>query len=274
MPEMVGPAKVDFEWDDADVLPPVLSRDTEFVFRRMTDETLRAAHPGNGYRVLDVGCGRAIDAASLAQKGGVLFGCEPSRVMLRKATEQLKETGEAVILVSSRAEDLPFANGAFRRVVCKGAIDHFINPEQAISEMGRVTSPAGKVVISVANFGSLSCLMGLGLNNLYRRFFGKEIPGPHIWKIPADHTYKFDLASIRALVRRNLRVERIQGVSLFWGFPRWPNALQKLPRPVGLILLRFLDKIASWHPPWSDVLIISGKPFPKKDEERRKGRED
>jgi SAM-dependent methyltransferase len=240
----------------------------------MTDETLRAAHPGNGYRVLDVGCGRAMDAASLAQKGGVLFGCEPSRVMLRKATEQLKKTGEAVILVSSRAEDLPFANGAFDRVVCKGAIDHFINPEQAISEMGRVTSPAGQVVISVANFGSLSCLLGLGLSNLFRRLFGKEIPGPHIWEIPADHTYKFDFASIMALVRRNLRVERIQGVSLFWGFPRWPKALQKLPRPVGLILLRFLDKIASWHPPWSDVLIISGKPFPKNDEERGKGRED
>jgi len=274
VPEMAGPAKVDLEWDDADVLPPVLSRDTEFVFRRMTDETLRAAHPGNGYRVLDVGCGRAMDAASLAQKGGVLFGCEPSRVMLRKATEQLKKTGEAVILVSSRAEDLPFANGAFGRVVCKGAIDHFINPEQAISEMGRVTSPAGQVVISVANFGSLSCLLGLGLSNLFRRLFGKEIPGPHIWEIPADHTYKFDFASILALVRRNLRVERIQGVSLFWGFPRWPKALQKLPRPVGLILLRFLDKIASWHPPWSDVLIISGKPFPKNDEERGKGRED
>ena len=274
MPEIAGPAKVDLDWDDDNVLPPVLSRDTEFVFQRMTDETLRAAHPGNGYRVLDVGCGRAMDAASMAKKGGVLFGCEPSRVMLRKATEQLKETGENVRLVSSRAEGLPFANRAFSRVVCKGAIDHFGDPEQAISEMGRVTSPVGKVVISVANFGSLSCLLGIRLNNLYRRLFGKEIPGPHIWKIPADHTYKFDWASIMALAQRHLRVEHLQGVSLLWGFPRWPNALQKLPRPVALILLRFLDKIASWHPPWSDVLIISGKPFLKKDEERGRWRED
>ena len=35
--------KVDLNWDDEHVLPAVLSPDTEFVFQRMTEETLRAA---------------------------------------------------------------------------------------------------------------------------------------------------------------------------------------------------------------------------------------
>ena len=263
MAERRPSGKVDRNWDDEDVLPAVLSRDTEFVFQRMTEETLQAAQSGNSPRILDVGCGRGIDATSMAKKGGLLFGCEPSPVMLRKAKEYVKDAEDRVQLVSSLAEDLPFMNNTFTRVVCKGAIDHFGNPEQAVSEMCRVASVMGTVVISVANFESLSCVLGKKLNGLSQRLWRREIPRPHIWEIPADHTFKFDYPSIIALAGRHLRVERIRGVSLLWGFPRWSKVLQGLPRALALIILRFLDKIASWHPAWGDVLVISGKPLIK-----------
>jgi len=146
-----GSGKINRDWNDDDVLPARLSIDTEFVFRRMTDETIRAVDLKNAHRVLDIGCGRGIDAASLAQSGGVLYGCEPSRIMLRKAKEWKKKTGQEVQLVSSLAEELPFANQVFSRVFCKGAIDHFLSPEQAFREMCRVTSGDGKVIVSVAN---------------------------------------------------------------------------------------------------------------------------
>lgn len=260
MPERVDLVKVDLEWNDDHVLPPVLSLDTEFVFQRMTDETLRAVQSGNGHQVLDVGCGRGIDAVSMAKKGGVLIGCEPSRVMIRKAKEWVRDAGEMVRLVRSLAEDLPFLSDSFTRVVCKGAIDHFSNPDRAVAEMGRVTSLGGKVVISVANFASLSCFLSRSLNRLSQRFLGREISCLHIWEIPADHTFKFDYSTILSLVRRHLQVECIQGVSLLWGSPHWSNLLQKIPRSSALILLRFLDRIASWNPTWSDVLIITGRP--------------
>jgi ubiquinone/menaquinone biosynthesis C-methylase UbiE len=274
MAEKRDPGKADLNWNDDDVLPAVLSLDTEFVFRRMTEETLLAARSGNGHRVLDVGCGRGIDAASMAKKGGILIGCEPSRVMLRKAKEYVKDAGERVQLVSSLAEGLPFMNKTFTRVVCKGAIDHFGNPEEAVSEMCRVTSAEGKVVISVANFESLSCVLARNLNRLSQCFSGKVSPRPHIWEVPADHTFKFDYSSIIALMMQHLQVEVIQGVSLLWGFPRWSNTLKILPRPLALTLLRFLDKIASWHPAWSDVLIIAGRPLrslPRKNRSKRNG---
>jgi SAM-dependent methyltransferase len=164
MNEEEGKPKADLNWDDEGVLPAVLSPDTEFVFRRMTEETLKAAAAANSCRVLDVGCGRAIDAAALAKKGGLLFGCEPSRIMLRKAREGLRKSGETVRLVGSLAETLPFAGQSFHRVVCKGAIDHFFSPERAVGEMGRVACLGGKVVISVANFESLSCFLSWNLN--------------------------------------------------------------------------------------------------------------
>lgn len=260
IPEKTTSGKVDRNWNDEDVLPPVLSTDTEFVFKRMTEETLLAAHSANGHRILDVGCGRGIDAISLAKKGGILFGCEPSRVMIRKAKDWTKDSGEVVRLVSSLAEDLPFRNSSFARVVCKGAIDHFANPDLAVAEMCRVVSSAGKVVISLANFESLSCALGRKLNSLFQRYRKREIARPHIWEVPADHTFKFDYPSITALARRHMRIENIQGTSLFWGFPHWANILKKIPGPAALFFLRLLDRIASWHPPWSDVLVIIGKP--------------
>jgi SAM-dependent methyltransferase len=255
--------KIDLEWNDDDVLPAVLSLDTEFVFRRMTEETLAAAQSENGRRILDVGCGRGIDAASLAQRGGLLFACEPSRVMLEKAKNWVKNSGQGVELVRSLAEYLPFRSKAFARVVCKGAIDHFANPDRAVSEMCRVVAQEGKVVISVANYESLSCWLAKKLNGIFQRLLGREVPPPHIWKIPADHTFKFDYSSIVILVQRYLQIQNIQGVSLLWGFPRWSNFLRIIPRKVALTILRLFDGIALRHPPWGDVLILISMPFKK-----------
>lgn len=261
MPEEADGSRVNLDWDDSEVLPAVLSPDTEFVFRRMTEETLKAGDPRAPKRVLDVGCGRAIDAAALARQGGVLFGCEPSRVMLKKAREGLQSREAIVRLVSSLAEKLPFGSGTFQRVVCKGAIDHFLSPDQAVAEMCRVTSPDGRVVISVANFESLSCLLARGLDRLIRRVWGRGIPPPHIWEIPRDHTHKFDYGTILATAGRYLRIESVRGVSLLWGFPRWSRVLERTPKPVARVLLQTLDRIASRRPEWSDVLIVVGSPL-------------
>ena len=269
-PGKSDPGKINTQWNDEDVLPPVLSPDTAFVFERMTAETLKAARTENGARVLDVGCGRAIDAASLARNGSHLFGCEPSRVMLRKAREWLQEKRAAVILVGSIAEDLPFIEGAFQGVVCKGAIDHFMNPQKAVAEMCRVACPGGRVVLSVANFNSLSCKLGRWVDRLHRKITGRTISGPHIWEIPEDHTYKFDHGATLALAGRNMEGISVRGVSLLWGFPRWSNFLKAIPHPAALTLLKLVDRIAGRHPAWSDVLIVSGKPLKKHPRSERK----
>ncbi len=257
------------DWDDEDVLPEILSLDTEFVFRRMTVKTLQAVQPRKGLRILDVGCGRGIDAVSLAQEGAILFGCEPSRIMLRRAKEWTIRSGEKVMLVRGLAESLPFRNQVFAGVVCKGAIDHFAEPDLALSEMCRVADRRGKVTISVANFESLSCALARKVNVVFQRCFGREIPRPHIWEVPADHSFKFDYSSITALARRYLQLESLQGTSLFWGFPRWSTLLRVFPRGLALSFLRIFDRIASRHPPWGDVLILCGKPQRNLEERER-----
>ncbi len=261
------PARGNLEWNDDEVLPAVLSLDTEYVFQRMTEETLHATQSRNGHRILDIGCGRGIDAVSLAQRGGILFGCEPSRIMIGKAKEFIKSSGEGVWLVRGLAEDLPFRKNAFERVVCKGAIDHFGNPDMALAEMCRVVARQGKVIISVANFESLSCAWARKLNMISQRLFGREIPRPHIWEVPIDHSFKFDYRSITRLSQRYLQIENVRGASLFWGFPQWSRFLQIVPRVFAFMLLQVFDRIASRFPWWGDVLILRGKPL-RNDSER------
>jgi SAM-dependent methyltransferase len=190
--------------------------------------------------------------------------------MLQKAREWLAENRARVVLVGGIAEGLPFAGGAFQRVVCKGAIDHFMDPEKAVAEMCRVAGPDGRVVLSVANFESLSCRLGRRLDRLSRKLFARPLSGPRIWEIPADHTYKFDHASTLALAGRNLSAISVRGVSLLWGFPRWPGFLKAMPRPFALAVLRILDRVAARVPSWSDVLIITGMPLKKPLHSERK----
>lgn len=255
-----GKGKIDLSWDDEGVLPPKLSFDTEFVFQRMTEETLAAVQLQNKEPVLDVGCGRAIDATSLAQKGGVVYGCDPSLTMLRKAQDRINKFGQRVFLVRSLAEDLPFREEVFAKVYCKGAIDHFADPEQALAEMCRVTKKEGKVIIAVANLASLSCILGRTFNFFCQFFLKKEAPRPHIWEIPSDHNFKFDYHLLQALGKKFLNHERIKGVSLFWGFPNWAKLLKILPRSLGLTILKVFDRLASFYPSWGDVLIMVGQP--------------
>ncbi|MGB9699962.1 MAG: class I SAM-dependent methyltransferase [Thermodesulfobacteriota bacterium] len=252
--------QVDLSWDDEGVLPKILSIDTEFVFQRMTEETLKAVDGEKGSLVLDVGCGRAIDAVSLAQKGVVVYGCDPSPIMLRKAKAWTKNSGQIVTLVRSLAEDLPFRREVFARVYCKGAIDHFANPERALAEMCRVTKRGGKVIIAAANLDSLSCTLAKGINSLFKFFLKKEIARPHIWETPADHNFKFNYPTLQALGKIFLQEHRFKGVSLFWGFPKWAKFLKKLPPSWRFKILKVFDWWASWYAPWGDVLIMVGRP--------------
>ncbi len=258
-----GPSQVDRYWNDDDVLPPVLSRDTEFVFAQMTHKALQAAKPRRGERVLDIGCGRGLDAMALARQGGILYGGDPSRVMLDKARKALRAAKVAVILVSHLAEQIPFKDRSFDRVLCKGAIDHFLCPEQAVAEMCRVTSPRGKIILAVANFESLGAILGRVLNQFSLRLLKREIPQPHMWKIPKDHHHRFGFQSLKELASRYLSMESIQGASLFWGFPIWTPFLRAIPSTAALILLRLFNTIASSYPPWGDILILTGRPLPQ-----------
>ena len=133
---------VDLDRDMSDVIPTGTTRDSEYLFDRMTAATLGHTLPGPGRRILDVASGFGQDAILLQEQGAKVVGAEPSERMMAWARMKSEEaTGPLPFWVRGWSDGLPFADDSFDAAFCKGALDHFDRPAEAIREMARVTRP-------------------------------------------------------------------------------------------------------------------------------------
>jgi ubiquinone/menaquinone biosynthesis C-methylase UbiE len=250
--------KVDLEWDDAGVIPQKLYPDTTFVFTRMEEETIGMVSLVPGEIVLDIGCGRALDAMRLAREGGKAVGLEPSRKMIALARGHIGD-GD-VSLVRGIGEALPFKKHSLDKVMCKGSLDHFVDPEESVAEMHRVLKPEGEVVIALANFSSLGCRLGRLWYPVGKKLPFGEKDERQPWQPPPDHTYKFDYQLLRRVVAHHFEVKRTMGISLLWQAPFWGKTLALLPRWISQTILALGDRIARRFPSMSDVIVIKCTP--------------
>ena len=253
---------VDLDRDMSDVIPTGTTRDSAFLFGRMTEATLAATRPGPGRRILDVASGFGQDAFALRRAGADVIGAEPSLRMTGWARqESAKEAGPGPRFVRAWSDALPFADGSFDAVVCKGALDHFDRPELAIAEMARVTRADGHVVLAVANFASLACRVARVADDVRERGLGRAPRrGRRHYDVPADHFTRFELGLLRAQAGRVLHLERVEGISLAWGLPAWTRGVGRLPEGVAQRALEALDAIAQRVPSLADVILLVGRP--------------
>jgi ubiquinone/menaquinone biosynthesis C-methylase UbiE len=104
-----------------------------------------------GIKVLDVGCGAGRAVLALEQAGFQPSGIDLSLPILAagRAISGVARLGGANLL------NLPFADGSFEAVVMFfGAIQHIpgrAKRQQAMAEMGRVVSPAGRLIVGLDN---------------------------------------------------------------------------------------------------------------------------
>jgi SAM-dependent methyltransferase len=156
-------------------------------------------------------------------------------------------------------ETLPFRDGAFDAVLCKGAMDHFQSPTDAMREIARVLRPGGCVVIALANYDSLSCRLGRH-REVRRAWMPGYVAEPHpYFEPPPDHLARFGYRDVLALAEPPLRLERVLGLSLLWLYPPWIAALARLPRPVAAALLALAFALGRAVPQWADVTIIRAR---------------
>ena len=256
---------VDLDRDMSDVIPTGTTRDSQFLFERMTELTLAAAEPAPGRRILDVASGFGQDSIALAARGAAVVGAEPSARMTawaRLVSEKAPAPSGTRLpcWVRGWSDALPFRDASFDAALCKGAIDHFDRPERAIAEMARVTRPGGRVVLAIANFASLACRLARAEDAL-DEWRGRPRPrGRRHYDVPADHFTRYDVALMREQAARVLDLERVVGVSLGWGFGPWTRSAERLPAPVAERALRALDGLAARVPEWADVVILVGRP--------------
>jgi len=110
--------------------------------------TLEACAVAPGMAVLDVACGPGIVACALAGKGGHVTGIDLTPAMIETARARQRQTGlTGMDWRVGNATELPFAEGAFDRVVTRYSFHHLQDPAAALAEMKRVCRPGGRVVV-------------------------------------------------------------------------------------------------------------------------------
>jgi SAM-dependent methyltransferase len=253
---------VDLDRDMSDVIPTGLTPDSEFLFDRMTQVTLDRTEAGPGRRVLDVASGVGQDAIALAARGARVVGAEPSGRMTGMA--QLfaaDKQGPMPEWVRGWSDTLPFATGTFDASFCKGAMDHFDKPEQAIAEMARVTKIGGRVVLAIANFESLACRTGRALDDLRQDLIGSEpVRVRRGYDAPSDHFTRYEVALIREQAELSLEIESMEGISMGWGMPGWSKWMARVPGPVARSAVAAMDRVGRRYPTLADVIVLVGRP--------------
>jgi len=246
----------------SDVIPSGATPDSDYLFERMTQRTLDLADSRPGRRVLDVASGVGQDVIALAARGGTAVGAEPSQRMTGLAQLVAEQrSGPLPLWVRSWSDALPFASESFDGVICKGALDHFDRPEDAIAEMARVTRTSGHVVLAIANFDSLACRAGRAQDALRRDLLGRApLRGRRGYDAPSDHFTRYELGLMREQAERHLRLEVVEGISLGWGMPGWSRAVAGLPASLATLALRSLDWLARRAPTLADVVVLAGRP--------------
>ena len=228
-------------------------RDSRILYRVIEDTMLDLVTPVPGARVLDVACGTGKQAMRIAARGCYAVGAEASMEMIGLG-RWVQPESEARI-VRSIAEELPFRDAAFDRVMCQGSLDHFADAAAFMREAARIIKPDGRIVIALANFESVACRIGRGVDLVKRKLGRPRPPWRPYWRIPEDHNVKGDLPYVRLLGGDGLDLERCFGVSMLWNVGPYARVLDYLPEPAATRVWHALDRFVRNRPQHSDMIF-------------------
>jgi SAM-dependent methyltransferase len=113
--------------------------------RQFIPPLLDAAEVSAGMSVLDVGCGPGYVSVAAAARGATPLGLDFSKEMIGIAQRMFPE----LEFQEGNAQNLPFVNATFDRVLANFALLHVPDPERACAEACRVLKPGGKFGFTV-----------------------------------------------------------------------------------------------------------------------------
>ena len=125
-------------------------------------------------KVLDVACGTAdftIEIAQKVAKGSEVIGVDISEGMMAVGREKIKKAGVSAELIVADCEDLPYADNTFDRISVGFGVRNFEHLELGLSQMCRVLTPGGKLVIL-----ELSVPSNAFIRWCYKLYFLKILP--------------------------------------------------------------------------------------------------
>jgi len=241
-----------------DTIPPIGHVDTEIFFQRVTDEVLGCIRPEYGPLVVDSAIGMGIDPCILSSRGFKVVALEPMGGMVGYSVHHHNEAGQYSMHVRGYAEEIPLRDECADQMLCKGSLDHFIDPRAALAEMKRVLKPGGRFIVAAANYDSLSCYLSKINYAIVRYIYGPPLPNaprpPH--EIPSDHYTRFNTRILKRMVEEFFVVERTTGIGILWGAPFMSTLWDRMPRPITEKVISVLYNAAHHVPSLADMALL------------------
>lgn len=205
--EKLGTRHFNFPLEEIDMLEwergPYGNEVYAYFYRRFTAHILGLLQVKDGHRILNIGCGAGSEEKNLVNLYSELdlFSIDVSNSMILAAKKNNSPTNLSLAI----AEQLPFPNQAFDRIVSREVIEHVISPAMMIQEVARCLKPGGLAVITTEFETSL------GPGHLYSTFrrkilaplFGIELAeSPYENEAPTVEEFKSFVASSSLVLER------------------------------------------------------------------------
>ena len=110
------------------------------------EKVIQFSNLKKGGTLIDVGCGRGYYSLQGMKAGMKVTAIDIFPELIRKLTGKVNTTlvGDVETLTLSKT---------FNRVICAGVLDFVLNPEKALSNLFRLTSPKGRLILLVPRTG-------------------------------------------------------------------------------------------------------------------------
>jgi len=108
--------------------------------------------PKEGERILDIAYGVGELSLKIAEKGCAVHGIDISEDAIKYAKPLAEREKIACEFEVGSAEDLPYPDEYFDKVVCSSSLEHFKDDIKALKEMHMVLKPNGSVVLTTDSF--------------------------------------------------------------------------------------------------------------------------
>jgi ubiquinone/menaquinone biosynthesis C-methylase UbiE len=180
------------------------------------EELAQAAGVAAGMEVLDVAAGTGKVALASAARGAKVVATDITPAMIEWGRSEAAAAGLDIEWQEADAEDLPFEEGRFDRVLSSFGSMFTPNPDTVTHEMFRVTKPGG--IVGMANWTAESYMGRRIIANMHRTP-APDPEAPMRWGEAGYVRERFEgLADDIQFDRRSARIEfeSLQEASDFW----------------------------------------------------------
>jgi ubiquinone/menaquinone biosynthesis C-methylase UbiE len=184
-----------------------------FIENKRINVLLKLAEINENNSVLEIGCGAGHILERINK--GKLTGIDIADIQVKRSKTRLGSKAE---IIKASAEELPFKNESFDRIICTEVFEHVLDPLKALNEMHRVLKNNGLISLSIPNENLIIFTKKLLLNTGFKWVLE---PKESQWDLASKnnleewHIHNYSLKLIVKQVSKNFRINIIKRIPFY-----------------------------------------------------------